>query len=66
MKEAMNSLSNLIITLQGNGDYDGVKKLMEEKGSIGPELKKDLERLKESKIPVDVTFAQGVKVANIK
>lgn len=31
MKEAMNSLSTLIITLQGNGDYDGVTKLMQKK-----------------------------------
>lgn len=66
MQEAMNSLTDMILTLQGNGDYDGVKKLMEEKGKIGPQLQKDLDRLKESKIPVDVIFDQGVNVAGIR
>lgn len=66
MQKAMNSLSNVIITLQGNGDYEGVKKMMEEKGKIGPELQKDLDRLKKSKIPVDVIFEQGVEVAGIR
>ncbi|MCF8372241.1 MAG: Zn-dependent hydrolase [Bacteroidales bacterium] len=66
MKDAMNSLTDVILTLQGNGDYDGVKKLMEEKGKIGPQLQKDLDRLKESNIPVDVIFDQGVNVVGIR
>jgi hypothetical protein len=66
MQEAMNSLSGMILTLQGNGDYEGVKKLMEEKGKIDPKLQADLDKLKNSKIPVDVIFDQGVNVAGIK
>lgn len=61
MKQAVDSLSNLILTLQGNGDYDGVAKLVSEKGKIGPQLQKDLNKLKEANIPVDVVFDQGVK-----
>ncbi len=61
MKEAMNSLSTLIITLQGNGDYDGVTKLMEEKGSIGPDLQKELDKLSGLGIPVDIVFEQGTE-----
>ena len=34
MKLAMNSLSALIIKLQGDGDLEGVKKLINEKGMI--------------------------------
>ncbi|MFZ6051268.1 dipeptidyl-peptidase 3 family protein [Halocola ammonii] len=65
MKMAMNDLSELIIQLQGDGDYEAVKSLMAEKGQIGPELEKDLEKLKENNIPVDVTFEQGVNVLGL-
>ncbi len=65
MKDAMNSLSTLIITLQGNGDYDGVTKLMEEKGSIGPDLQKELDKLSGLGIPVDIVFEQGTKVLGL-
>lgn len=65
MKDAMNSLSTLIITLQGNGDYDGVTKLMEEKGNIGTELQKELDKLKQLGIPVDIVFDQGSEVLGL-
>lgn len=57
--EAMNSLSELILTLQGDGDYDAVAKLVKEKGLIKPQLKADLDKLAEQGIPVDVVFNQG-------
>lgn len=65
MKDAMTSLSALILTLQGNGDYAGVKKLMAEKGKILPQLQADLDRLKAKNIPVDVVFTQGPKVLGL-
>jgi hypothetical protein len=58
MKQSMNSLSALILKLQGDGDIDGVKKLLSEKGKILPELQKDLDRLSNQNIPVDVVFDQ--------
>src|SRR5690606_15590593 len=45
---AMKDLSNLILTLQGNGDYDGVAKLVAEKGTISDELQADLYRLSDA------------------
>jgi hypothetical protein len=66
MQNAMNGLSALILELQGNGDYDGVVKLMEEKGQISPELQSDLDRLGSAGIPVDVIFEQGVEVLGLK
>lgn len=57
--EAMNSLSELILTLQGDGDYDMVAKLVMEKGVIQSQLQADLDRLEEKGIPVDVVFNQG-------
>lgn len=65
MQEAMNSLSNLILTIQGDGDYERVTKLMEEKAVIGPGLQSDLDLLKEKNIPVDVVWEQGLDVLGI-
>ncbi len=63
--EAMNSLSELILTLQGDGDYDGVAKLVADKGVIKPELQADLDRLGDLGIPVDVIFEQGVEALGL-
>ena len=65
MEKAMNGLSELILTLQGNGDYEGVKKLTLEKGLIKPELQKDLDRLKSEGIPDDIVFEQGIDVLGL-
>ena len=65
MVEATNSLSALILQLQGDGDRDGVISLMKEKGNIGKELQADLDALGEAGIPVDVVFEQGVEVLGL-
>lgn len=66
MKTAIDSLSNLILTLQGNGDYNAVSKLVADKGKIGDQLQKDLDRLKAANIPVDIIFDQGVKALGLQ
>ncbi|SIT93876.1 dipeptidyl-peptidase 3 family protein [Pontibacter indicus] len=66
MGEAMNKLSELILTLQGNGDYAGVGRLLNEDGQISAELQSDLDRLSKANIPVDVVFEQGVDVLGLK
>jgi len=65
MEAAMNSLSSLILKLQGDGDYDGVDKLVKEKGNVGDELQKDLDRLQKLNIPVDLIFKQGKSVLGL-
>ncbi|NVJ68353.1 MAG: Zn-dependent hydrolase [Gammaproteobacteria bacterium] len=65
MTHAMNSLSNLILTLQGNGDYQGVKDLLDGKGIISEQLANDLQKLEDNQIPVDVTFKQGKEVLGL-
>jgi hypothetical protein len=62
---AMKDMSNLILTLQGNGDYDGVAKLVNEKGVISNELQADLDRLTEANIPVDVIYEQGIETLGL-
>ena len=65
MGVAMRDLSNLILTLQGNGDYEGVAKLVAEKGIVTDSLQADLDRLSDANIPVDVVFEQGVDVLGL-
>lgn len=65
MEIAMQELSNLILTLQGYGDYEGVGVLVAEKGVILPELQKDLDKLGAASIPVDVVFEQGIEVLGL-
>jgi hypothetical protein len=60
METAIANLSRLLLTLQGDGDYDGAKELTESKGIITPQLQVDLDRLTEASIPVDIVFQQGV------
>ena len=64
-QSAMNSLSERILTLQGDGDYDGVGNLFDEMGLIGPALQHDLDRVSEAGIPRDIVFEQGVKVLGL-
>ena len=60
MEQAMTDLSRLLLTLQGDGDYEGASELTNTKGVIGPQLQADLDRLTRASIPVDITFNQGV------
>ncbi|MBI3981617.1 MAG: Zn-dependent hydrolase [Gemmatimonadetes bacterium] len=57
--EAIRALSEQLLVLQGDGDYEGAGKLLAEKGVIGSELQADLDRLAAAGIPVDVVFRQG-------
>ncbi|GEO02822.1 hypothetical protein AAE02nite_04860 [Adhaeribacter aerolatus] len=65
MEEAMNKLSERILTLQGNGDYAGVGQLLTEQGKIDSRLQADLDRLSQANIPVDVVFDQGAEVLGL-
>ena len=65
MTAAIDSLSELILTLQGNGDYQGVDSLVKESGIIGDTLAADLARLEAANIPVDIVFKQGKEVLGL-
>jgi hypothetical protein len=66
MGAAMAKLSGLILTLQGNGDYQGVDTLVKDQGEIKAELAASLERLTAANIPVDIIFEQGADVLGLK
>ncbi|WP_206485373.1 Zn-dependent hydrolase [Thalassotalea sp. G2M2-11] len=61
MSQAIDSLSALILEIQGNGDYQGVGDLVQKSGVIKQELASDLARLETAGIPVDIVFNQGKK-----
>ncbi len=65
MAIAVNELSAKILTLQGDGDYEGVVKLTDEMGIIKADLQADLDRLSAANIPVDIIFEQGTDVLGL-
>ncbi len=65
IRQAADALSEKILRLQGDGDYQGVAGLMERYAVMGPDLEADLERLASAGIPVDVVFEQGVDVLGL-
>ena len=62
---AMDELSELILTLQGDGDYEAVAQLVNEKAKISDSLQGDLDRLSDAGIPVDIVFRQGQDILGL-
>ncbi len=62
---AMDSLGNLLLTIQGDGDYERAKELMKTMGVMSATLKSDLDRLKTANIPVDINFIQGKQILGL-
>lgn len=65
MTAAMNALSAKLLTIQGDGDYAAAKQLTDSMGSVDATLAGDLKRLDQAKIPVDITFDQGLDVLGL-
>jgi len=63
--QAMNDLSSLILTLQGDGNYKLVDELVKQKGIVPQQLQHDLNRLLDQNIPVDIVFKQGADVLGL-
>ncbi len=65
MKKSMFDLSEKILTIQGDGDYETARKWINDKGLIGDELQKDLDRIEKEGIPRDIVFEQGLEHWNL-
>jgi len=63
---AMNDWSDLVLTLEGNGDYQAASAYLEANGNIREALQKDIARLKTAHIPVDIVYSQGVSFIGLK
>lgn len=65
MTEAMNSLGEKILIIQGNGDYNAAKAMVEDLGVIKEQLQSDLNRINEAGIPRDIRFKQGKEILGL-
>ena len=65
MNAASDALAREILTLQGDGDYDGAKALTDTQGVIRETLQGDLDSLEAAGIPVDIVFEQGPEVLGL-
>ncbi|MEE4257732.1 MAG: Zn-dependent hydrolase [Bacteroidales bacterium] len=66
MYDAMITLMQKILFIQGNGDYGAAKQWVDEAAMIPPGLQADLDRLNSSNIPVDIVFKQGASMVGLK
>lgn len=66
MKQAMISLTNKILIIQGDGNYAEAKKWVDEKSIIDADLQADLDKVNSAGIPVDIVFKQGKSVLKLK
>jgi hypothetical protein len=62
MEAAVDSLSETILRMQGDGDYEAVAAFTEKYAERTPELENDLARLEEGGIPTDITYEQGLSM----
>ena len=65
MKSAMNELTEKILIIQGDGNYEEAKAWVEADGKIKEVLQKDLDRINEAGIPRDIRFKQGKELLGL-
>lgn len=65
MQAAVDALSQRILALQGEGDYEAVAAFAEQYGQMDPQLQADLDRLSTRGIPVDIVYEQGADVLGL-
>ncbi len=66
MKEASGLLTQKILKMQGDGDYEAARLWIETQGKIPAQLQADLDRVNDAGIPVDIVFEQGPEVLGLK
>lgn len=65
MKEASTALTQDILKLQGDGDYEVAKAFVVKWAVETPQLKADLQRLADASIPKDIYYEQGPSVLGL-
>jgi hypothetical protein len=63
--KAAEALAARLLKTQGDGDYEGAKRMLADEAVIGAELKADLDRLGSKGIPVDIVLEQGLGVLGL-
>lgn len=65
MKKASKALTQKILKIQGDGDYQAAKEWIETDGMIPEQLQEDLDKVNSMGIPVDIYFEQGPQLFNL-
>ena len=65
-KAAMESWADVIITTQGDGNFEFADKFAKENGKIKPEMQQDIDRINNSGVPRDIRFREGLEVLGLK
>lgn len=65
MDKAVEELARLILTIQGDGDYNKLNQVLSDASQMDESLVKDLESLNSSDIPVDIEVLQGKDVLGL-
>ena len=61
----MNDWAGKVLIFEGDGDYAGASAYLEANGKVLPDLQTDLDRIRTSKIPVDIIYDQGLKALGL-
>ena len=64
--KAMDSWIATILQTQAEGNFEFASKFSKEKGTIGANLQKDLDKINKAGIPRDIRFNQGLDVLGLK
>jgi hypothetical protein len=65
MQQAVNALSERILRLQGDGEYETTSTFVEQYSQLGEDLQDSLDRVSDAGIPVDIVFEQGRSVLGL-
>jgi hypothetical protein len=65
MKKAVEAAVEQVLLIQGNGDYEEARRLIQADGNMSGYLIENLERVNAASIPVDIVFIQGKEVLGL-
>lgn len=65
MKKVISNLAAELLTLQGDGNKEGVSNMLSTRAVISETLKSDLSGIEKAGIPVDLVFEQGTDVLGL-
>jgi hypothetical protein len=64
-KQAMKEWAELVLKMEGDGDYDRAAKYLSEHIQVWDALQTDLQKIADAKIPRDIVFTQGKTVLGL-
>ena len=65
MVKSVSDMAGMILTIQGDGNYEAARELITTKGVMPVQLQAELDMLKEKGIPKDIVFDQGAEALGL-